>query len=1189
MVDTLGDEILLELLGEVEGYLPDIRSCLATLKQESDNRSAIDELHRIYHTIKGAASMVNLPELSKTAALLEDTIENISETHLVVNKEMIGFIEGTTRRVENFCTLTREGRDDKGAMYNDTLADFQTLAANWSSDGEYVQLEGKEKQEPLSDDLFGGEVDESLDHIFNRISDHCKENDTQESESDESDDGFFDLLDDDAADDDSFDLFDEQPEEGDSRSLVDIDPELLQGFNEEAGEHFKNIEKRLKDLSNSITGDVILSGFYRKKLNSIRRSVHTIKGSSAVIGLENIAAWGETFEDFLDWLHDESDTLAPEHITSMQEGTDLLATIVNEPAVARDDEKEKLGARFAKIIQERSIQKGSDEPPDLQGSGAEADNDDFFDLLNDDAVEDDSFDLFEEHPEESGSTSLVAVDPELLQSFNEEAGEHFENINTKLNDLSNSITGDVILSGVYRKKLNSIRRSVHTIKGASAVIGLENVAAWGHTFEDFLDWLHDESDTLAPKSITSMLEGTDLLATLVNDPSVARADEKESLGTLFAEIIQERLTLEGSDVSPDLQDKREPDDTSSADVLIGPDASQPVMTTPSAFPATSPKEKKKTATLRVNVEQIDQMVGLSGDMAINLSGFSGSMSVMVDTRNELNTILRRLKNISSSLEAGYELAMIPHLAGGDSEGDGITEDFDPLEMDRYSELNILIRSLKEVVVDLDSMMSQADMVNTSWQKMVEKQQGLLRDIQDSMTVIRMTPFSTLSNRLYKTVREAEKFTGYSARLTISGQSLRMDTRVWDTMADPLMHILRNAVAHGGSREKPLTVRIQASRLGSQCCLKISDTGKGLDYDVIRRKGIEKYPGTGVESMTDKELAELIFKHGFSSASSITSLAGRGVGMDVVRTAIEKLNGSVKISSVQGEGVHFTILLPITVAQLPAIMARFGRQICAIPMRDVHQVLRASDENSVDDEFEFDGEMVPLLQPKHIWQAEKIGLGSAVSESGRSEPAIVLVEIGGRRGALLCDEIQGRQELIFKDLGSHLGSVPCISGISIMGDGRLIPILNVGDLLREEKSLVQLSEVKKSTPLPAENILTILIADDSISVRKVLSNFIFQQGWRSIMARDGIEAIEQIREQKPDLVLLDIEMPRMNGFEVLQALQAQQNYQAIPVIMLSSRSADKYREKASNLGASGFATKPFQDEELAALISELTVV
>ncbi|MCI5219483.1 MAG: hybrid sensor histidine kinase/response regulator, partial [Candidatus Electrothrix sp. LOE2] len=368
---------------------------------------------------------------------------------------------------------------------------------------------------------------------------------------------------------------------------------------------------------------------------------------------------------------------------------------------------------------------------------------------------------------------------------------------------------------------------------------------------------------------------------------------------------------------------------------------------------------------------------------------------------------------------------------------------------------------------------------------------------------------------------------------------------------------------------------------------VADNGKGLNYEAIRVKGMKLYPKDRVNLMSESELGELIFRNGFSSTGSITNIAGRGVGMDVVRDAIDRLNGSIELISEQGRGTEFIMRLPVAVAQLPAILARFGTQIYAVPMHDVASIARVTPEEKQGHEYTFAGETLPLLHPAKVPGFET-GVGYIKENLTEDDQALLVVHAGRRRAAILCEQLIGQRDIVFKDLGTHLHNVPCISGVTIMGNGDLIPILQVEEILRKWTSVIERPDERLTAGSAEERgPLRVLVVDDSISVRKVVSNFIAQQGWIPVAARNGIEAIEKIREEQPDFVLLDVEMPRMNGFEVLQALQAQPDLRDIPVAMLTSRSADKYQEKARELGARGFMTKPFKADEVISFIRQET--
>ncbi|CAK8712333.1 hypothetical protein KKHLCK_01350 [Candidatus Electrothrix laxa] len=1202
---AIDPELLECFCEETEEHLENIDNCLNSLEEDitdlveltPSTQEILHSLRRSVHTLKGAAAVIGIEQIAAWGHDFEDFLDWLHDEARRLDSPTVAALRDGA---DLLASLTEEPTSPAEQEKQRIIATFEGITEGFSSNS--TVSDGNE-DEGIASSLIFDEVENTLDLSEESAVDFFAEDDSEVSEKTDS---LFDeivssasLVEDIEEENDLFgssaieqletseevSAFGESGQTGrENAEIEDIDPELLECFREETEEHIENIDSCLNTLAGQITDSVALTPSTQETLHSLRRSVHTLKGAAAVIGIEPVAAWGHDFEDFLDWLHDEARKLDAPIIVLLRQGSDLLAEISEDPSCPVEQRKHDLNSQFKKIItggvrKEKSVDPAffpeEEDALEEQQGGEGADN------------------FFDELPEISGADEQVVqvvskdIDRELLQCFHEEAEEHLDNIDRQLNHLGMTISGETELSDLRRGALHSIRRSVHTLKGAAAVIGIEQIAAWGHKFEDFLDWLHDEARSIHPEVVKAMQEGADILIRLVEDPNGSVRADQQGILSKFTRIITDDV---GKSAIPaiDNMDAETVEETDSSlfsdQVSGGKTTTAPVQQS----------QSKKTATLRVDINRIDQMVGLSGDMVINLSSFEDSMDAASGTMKELDMILQRLKNINSSLEAGYELASIPHLGSqDDSQVSGINEDFDPLEMDRYSELNILIRSLSEAVSDLDSIMAQNALDNVAREKTVERQSMVLKELQNRMMGVRMTPLSTLSSRMHRTVREAERTTGHSARLIIDGESIMMDTRVWDVMADPLMHILRNAVAHGGSLpqkagREPLSITIQAIRRGGQCTLQVSDNGKGLDYEAIRVKGMKLYPNDRVNLMSDSELADLIFKHGFSSTGSITNIAGRGVGMDVVRDAIDQLNGSIELVSERGQGTEFIMRLPVAVAQLPAILARFGTQIYAIPMHDLASVVRATSEEKKGREYTFDGEAIPLLHPAKVPGFE-IGRGYVKKNLTEDDQALLIVHAGRKRAAVLCEQLIGQRDIVFKDLGTHLHNVPCISGVTIMGNGTLIPILQVEEVLQKWSSVIKRRDEGPAAvrSVDERGPLRILVVDDSISVRKVVSNFITQQGWIPIAARNGIEAIEEIRREKPDVILLDVEMPRMNGFEVLQALQAQPELRDIPVAMLTSRSAGKYQEKARGLGARGFMTKPFKEDEVIRFIHKET--
>jgi chemosensory pili system protein ChpA (sensor histidine kinase/response regulator) len=1155
--DPIDPELLQCFQEETEDHLENIDSCLNSLEEQitdlialtPSTQETLHSLRRSVHTLKGAAAVIGIEQVAAWGHDFEDFLDWLhDEAQQLDPSTMIALRDGADLLASLAETPDLAVAKDKQRIT--TL--FKDITQIFSS--RPVSTEAQEAETLLLVEEEPEETESFFDEFTSSSS----------MSEEERDDDLFGPADE--LPDDSEDLFaatnDSAPESDHNDALFEaIDPELLECFREETEEHLENIDHCLNQLTDQVSEPVELDTTNQEILHSLRRSVHTLKGAAAVIGIEQVAAWGHDFEDFLDWLHDEARQLTPSIISLLREGTDLLTELSENPASAVEKRKIHLTNQFNAVTADHTS------PDHIEQAVPPLSEEEETTTLGGSCQE-----------------GVEHIDEELLQCFHEEAEEHLENIDRQVNHLNMTISEETELTDLRRGSLHSIRRSVHTLKGASAVIGIDQIAAWGHDFEDFLDWLHDEAQTINPGIIKAMQEGADLLVQLVENPNRSVHADQEAV----QEKIEKIRAGEAEDNNESTTKASKEQQPTQEHTALS--SEQIAEKKPQALPV---QQRTKSATLRVDVNRVDQLVGLSGDMVINLSSFEDSMDTMSGTMKELDMILQRLKNINSSLEAGYELASIPHLGSSDDgQSSELSEDFDPLEMDRYSELNILIRSLTEAVSDLDSIMAQNALDNVTWQKTVERQNMVLKDLQNRMMGIRMTPFSTLSSRMQRTVREAARTTGHPARLTIVGESIMMDTRVWDVMADPLMHLLRNAVAHGGSlpgqeNRGPLSITITARRKGGLCTLQVSDNGKGLDYEAIRIKGMKLYPHDRINLMSDRELADLIFRHGFSSTGTVTNIAGRGVGMDVVRDAVDQLNGSIELLSERGQGTEFTMRLPVAVAQLPAILARFGTQMYAVPMHDVESIVRATSEEKKGREYSFDGTNIPLLHPAEIPGFET---GGAYTEENLTEDdqALLIVHAGRKRAAVLCEQLIGQRDIVFKELGSHLHNVPCISGVTIMGDGSLIPILHVEEVLRTWTSAgKQQDKGQQRRPVKTQTLLRVLVVDDSISVRKVVSNLITQQGWLPISARNGIEAMEKIREERPDIVLLDVEMPRMNGFEVLQALQAQPELRDIPVAMLTSRSAEKYQNKARELGARAFMNKPFKADEVISFIQKVT--
>jgi chemosensory pili system protein ChpA (sensor histidine kinase/response regulator) len=382
-----------------------------------------------------------------------------------------------------------------------------------------------------------------------------------------------------------------------------------------------------------------------------------------------------------------------------------------------------------------------------------------------------------------------------------------------------------------------------------------------------------------------------------------------------------------------------------------------------------------------------------------------------------------------------------------------------------------------------------------------------------------------------------------------------------------------------------TIKLEASREGNRVVIRIADDGAGLDYPAIQTTVRKMRLSDRVDEMSDDELSQFIFYPGFSTRTEISEISGRGVGMDVVKENIQNLKGVIRVASEKGQGTTFTIRIPLTLAAVQALLFTVRGQTYAIALNEISEIIRLNPENILgpnQDALRLNDEVLSLFYMVDLLSA---GKRDAESVPPGEYPITLVVETGGRRGLLVIDTIVGQKEIVIKSLGSHLRYVKGVSGATIMGDGSVIPILNIEELLWSQTTMLEDTQTDKK--LIIEKPLNIMVVDDSVSIRQVVSRLMEDQGWKVRTAKDGIDALDRLNESRPDLIVLDIEMPRMNGYEFLGALKAQVGFEDIPVVMLTSRTATKHRDKAKALGAKGFIVKPYNDDEFVRLILKLT--
>lgn len=614
------------------------------------------------------------------------------------------------------------------------------------------------------------------------------------------------------------------------------------------------------------------------------------------------------------------------------------------------------------------------------------------------------------------------------------------------------------------------------------------------------------------------------------------------------------------------------------------------------------------ANLRVRADLVDRLVNEAGEISIARSRIEGEMRSLKDSLLDLTENVIRLRRQVREVEIQAETQIQARQAQATEH----QADFDPLELDRFTHFQELTRMMAESVNDVatvqQNLLKNLDEANAA----IVAQARLNRELQQELMSVRMVPFASQAERLQRLVRQTARELGKKVSLDIQGGQVELDRGVLDKMVAPLEHMLRNAVAHGVEGPETRTelgkpeagaVLLKAAQQGNEIILTLSDDGSGLDLEKIRAKAESMGLLNPGETVDNARLADFIFTPGFSTAGVVTQVAGRGVGMDVVRTEVSNLGGRVELQSEAGKGLTFRIYLPLTLAITQALIVRVGSQRYAVPSALIEQVqeISASSLETVRQAKEavWMGNHYPYYFLPHL-----LGDKGAQPEPRRLSWVLYL-RSGSQRTAVQVDELDGNQEIVVKNVGPQLARVVGIAGATVLGDGQVLLILNPVALAVSRATATPAPALTPAVsggtaaPAPATpgmegesgtvTLPTVMVVDDSLTVRKITSRLLTREGFHVVTAKDGVDALEKMIDTLPDVLLVDIEMPRMDGFDLTRNVRADERLKAIPIIMITSRTADKHRNYAFEIGVNNYLGKPYREDELLELVRGYTGV
>jgi chemosensory pili system protein ChpA (sensor histidine kinase/response regulator) len=761
------------------------------------------------------------------------------------------------------------------------------------------------------------------------------------------------------------------------------------------------------------------------------------------------------------------------------------------------------------------------------------------------------------------------INPQLFDAFMREAPDVAAQFNQVISVLA---TADDPFAG-----MRAAQRLSHTLKGSANLVGVTGVANLAHHIEDIFDTLTRRH--LAPSGalIAVLHEAADCLESMT-DAVAGRDSAPDDAIVVLQRVLDLANLIDNGDYHPSV-DLQLPDSAETSGMIDTSEAAA------SAAAAATPARE----TIRVATTTIDAMYRLVEEITIGLAQINEHISRIKQRSESLNLHDRNLQLRRFDLENLVDVRGIAAMQKRLHNTRHSEQSFDPLEMDQYDELHGATHSYIEAVADAREISSQLHNEILELDGFLLRQSRLNKELQQLVSATRMVPISDITGRLQRAVRQAARATGNAAELTIEDHNLMMDGDVLNKLVAPLLHILRNAVDHGmslaGEGDAPGRVSVRFRQEGNNVVIRCADNGRGLDYPRIREVAIERDMLRPEQEPEHAELAQLILTPAFTTRSSATQVSGRGIGMDAVLTAVTELKGSVSVRDVEPHGTEVVIRLPLSMVTTHSLVVRSGGQLYAIPTANLTQILPPGSGELREREegytFHLEREVFRLDSLAALLGREE---GTAPSDS-----TILLSGRGVTPAAICVDQVLQSTELVIKRLGRFVPKVPGVAGVTVLGDGRVVPVLDLPELLAAAR---ESSPASRSVTRPAAPLRTVssrpaaLVVDDSLSARNTLGQLLEDTGYEVLTARDGVEAMEVLQKERPLVVLADLEMPRMDGIELTRHIRSSESLQALPVVMITSRSQKKHRQVAEAAGVNAYLTKPFLDDELIDVVTSL---
>ncbi len=721
--------------------------------------------------------------------------------------------------------------------------------------------------------------------------------------------------------------------------------------------------------------------------------------------------------------------------------------------------------------------------------------------------------------------------------------------------------------GERQEHINAIFRAMHTIKGSSRLLGFESVGRIAHTCEHILGAVRENRRDLTRELADDLLRGGDAILELVS----ALVDGKSA--TVDVDALT--TTLGRNARSEQVEQTAQALMTSPPPVVPVPIATDG--DTVPALPAEAPAQPDAAArksrssarqTIRVRVDRLDRLLNLAGELAVAQQ----AQAIHLQSLEDLRAVVSQQQRVLLELER--ELRRLR---------------FSPVQRETID------RHLNAVLNKGDQAHKLLKAQSERFDQHTGHTKQLVSDLEQEVMAARLLPVSTLYANLPRAIRELSNASGKEVTLALSGETTELDRKVIEALADPVIHIIRNAIDHGietpeererAGKPRQGTVRVEARAYGAHAQLIISDDGRGMDSHALRQAAVRKGLMTEevVERLTDQEALELIFLPGFSTAKMITDISGRGVGMDVVRTNVLELGGQVQIDARVGAGTTITLVLPLTLVTTRVLTVEIGDHTFALPASACHgstwaypEAVRTIEGRAI---ITYEGRYIPVLRLADLLDVA----GARPFPSERRTPT-VLIGTAQRPLAVLVDRLVDEREVVVKPLGPLMEQQKRYSGAIQFGDGRLILMLNPITLAQVARGMALVTRVAQRDA--ARRRSRLLVADDSFTTRELISSILQSAGYEVTTAVDGLDALDKLRGDTYDLVVSDVEMPRVDGFQLTNRIRKELGQSELPVIIVTSLASDAHRRRGLEVGAQAYIVKSqFDQSNLLETIRQL---